>query len=75
MGTQATIKDILGEQGVLLAAKIFETDRSNFVTRVQTEIIEPRMAEINKFTGQENDSRYLAYVCEYAAMNSVRKKQ
>lgn len=61
-----TLGDILGEAGTDLAIRIFTEDRQNFRRRVRDEIILPRMTEIARITGQENDADYLSYAAEYA---------
>jgi hypothetical protein len=35
-------------------------------SELESDIVKPIMARINAVTGQENDSRYMAYVLEYA---------
>lgn len=37
-----------------------------FASIVEEEIIKPNIGRINEATGQENDTRYLAYVLEAA---------
>ena len=36
--------------------------------RLQEEIINPKIEEINKITGQKNLSKYMAYALEYVLM-------
>ena len=36
------------------------------VNELERDFVRPKIAEINRITGQENDSRYLAYAMHYA---------
>lgn len=46
--------------------KLAEYMPKGVVDRIETEVIKPALADINRKLGQENDSRYLAYMVVYA---------
>lgn len=58
--------DIIEEE----PAEQFDFGRA--VKRVEREIIEPALPEINRRLGQENDARYLAYAVVYAIQSKLR---
>lgn len=59
-----TLQDFLTAQQIQQAKKIY--NREEFPAKeICKQVIEPNIEEINKKLGQENDSMYLAYACEY----------
>lgn len=67
--------DLLTEDQIKAALRIKEdvggTTLGECVSRIQREVIEPNLAEINRKTGQENDDRYLAWVVAYAMSGTI----
>jgi hypothetical protein len=61
-----TIDQFLTKDEVEQARKLFNAAGGHGATSViESQIIKPNIARINKALGQENDSRYLAYCVEY----------
>ena len=67
-----TIHDFLTETQINRAIQIFEEGQADLHARLQREVIEPNMAEINRKLGQENDASYLAYAVEYVLQQAVQ---
>lgn len=60
-----TLPDILTTSQIALAAGLYKAHGMDAVAKIQSQIISPHMAAINKKLGQENDARYLAYAVVY----------
>lgn len=63
-----TLLDFLTEKQIKQAYKLYleHLSHTNAVGEIERQIIIPNMKEINHKLGQENNSKYLAYVCVYA---------
>jgi hypothetical protein len=59
------IGDILPPDAQRHALRIVKRSHGHLRHGAIVELIRPRMADINKATGQENDVDYLAYAVEY----------
>jgi len=56
----------LTEAQIARASKLYETHGMwDSVAKIETEVIAPNLAAINRKLGQENDPRYLAYAVVY----------
>ena len=67
MTKQVSLLDFLTEAQIEKARDIYckHKDSGHVASLIETNVIQPNMAEINRKLGQENDARYLAYCCEY----------
>ena len=66
------LRDFLTEAEILQAITLYRTcSEGTFARTVDAEIITPNMARINRALGQENDSRFLAYVVERVLMEHI----
>jgi hypothetical protein len=65
MNKKITLADFLTDEEINRAVHLYTTDKANFHKNCLKEIIQPRMARINRKLGQENDPDYLAYVVEF----------
>lgn len=65
---EVTLGDILTEKELKRAMKLRKAKD------ICKEIIEPKLPEINKKLGQENDAMYLAYFVEYAVTQLEKSK-
>lgn len=63
-----TIDQFLTRDEIERAFRLYRSLKGTgkFASTVDEEIIAPNMERINKALGQKNDSRYLAYVVEFA---------
>ena len=61
-----TLPDFLTEVQIADAIRLYEAHGMDAVGTIQSQVIEPNMAEINAKLGQENDARYLAYAVVHA---------
>ena len=59
------LPQFLTDDQILQVARLYEAHGMDAVAKIQTQVIEPNMAAINKKLGQENDARYLAYSVVY----------
>ena len=59
------ITDFLTNFQITKARIIYKKHSMSSSELICEEIIRPNLIEINKKLGQENDPRYLAYLCEY----------
>lgn len=66
------MSDFLNESEIRKVHRIYGSlkDTGRCATQISTEIIEPNIARINLKLGQENDPKYLAYLCEYEMMRT-----
>jgi hypothetical protein len=60
-----TLPDLLTEDQIAHAARLYKAHGMEAVTKIQVEVIEPNMAAINEKLGQANSSRYVAYAVVY----------
>jgi hypothetical protein len=73
MTRMITVADFLTQDEQERAIKLHnEASPGSFARRCADEIITPVLPRINKKLGQENDAKYLAYVVEYAIVQSSR---
>lgn len=80
LGDQAiTLNQFLTQKQIEAAWKIYEevVDANyageQFARRCEKAIIEPNIGVIQTKLGQQCDSRYLAYLCEHAFNQAVRR--
>ena len=68
-----TLGQILNEELINESIKLYQElkDTGTFAKVLKEKIIEPRIEEINKALGQENDPMYLAYVVEHLFRNGL----
>lgn len=64
MSKTITLRDFLTSRQIEQARQIWRKNKQP-AALIAKEVIAPNMAEINKKLGQENDARYLAYLCEH----------
>ena len=66
--------DLFTQEELDRAIKLFVECRTHeFAERCDTEVVAPVLQRINKVTGQQNDSRYLAYLLQSVFMNSQER--
>ena len=71
-----TLADFLTDKQVRQAYEIYKKHQKNpgsASDAIRKEVIEPNMKAINRKLGQENDSYYLSYACEYV-FSQMRNK-
>jgi hypothetical protein len=69
-----TVLDFLTPVEIAEALKLYQTAApGTFAKLLDEQTITPNIERINKALGQENDPRYLAYLVEYAIMQSSGK--
>jgi hypothetical protein len=64
------IGDIFTDMQIRAARAIYKKHKGEIgaVSELRARVVEPAMAQINEFTGQENDARYFAYALYYALL-------
>jgi len=69
----ATLSDILATDAeVKRAVQLFKSCKSGtFAKTIAEELIKPKIKEINRRLGQENNPFYLAYLVEYAISQTI----
>lgn len=67
---KVTLKDFLTDKQISMAIAIYNRHPENLHRQLTDKVIAPHMAEINRKLHQQNDADYLAYVLEYALMQS-----
>lgn len=69
-----TLPDFLTDEQIEQAVEIVRSTSDHLAARkLQVDLIEPNMAEINRKLGQENDSLYLAYAVLYVVQQVMRQ--
>jgi len=71
-----TLGDFLTDKQVRQAYEIYkkhQKEPGTSAAAIREAVIEPNMKAINRKLGQENDSYYLSYVCEYV-FSQIRNK-
>lgn len=73
---KVTIGEFLTDSQIAHAIRLYNKYKgtSELTDKIEDEVISPNMVEINRKLGQENLSRYLAYVVQYA-MTTVAKQK
>lgn len=61
-------RDVFTPDMVKHAQEIMKRDAAPYNAKLVA-VVHPHMERINKFTGQENDVRYIAYMLEYVVMH------
>jgi hypothetical protein len=70
---EATINQFLTEEQIQQASDyVLMGDAGNAVNAIETDIIRPNMAEIDRRLHQKNDPRYIAYAV-YWVLSQLRK--
>lgn len=64
---KARITDFLTPKEIELAIELKTADE------IAEKIINPNIDRINTSLGQENDPKYLGYVCEYVLMQAMKR--
>ncbi len=68
------IGDLFTQEEIDAAIKLYVACRTHeFATRCDAEVVAPVLQRINKVTGQQNSSRYLAYMLQSVFMNSMER--
>jgi hypothetical protein len=72
----ASIGDFLTDAEIARATELWAAlkDTGTFAATLAREVIEPVLPRINAALGQENDSRYLAYMVEYVFGEADRQQ-
>jgi hypothetical protein len=65
------LQDIFTDEQIQEALDMFKVTPTGFAKKFAKEYVEPRIDEINKKLGQENDPVYIAYCMELSLVQAI----